>query len=178
MRAWSGLTWSQRASDSGAGCASSGVAWRASVYLCVDTLACWWRSCARSEAAFDVAAAEVKAHLDNGTPLAELMASCGLDPGPAAPAPPPPSPPSPAAPAAVRDQEVPESLVGLAAYLLWEEAGNPDGADFGVQAKALLQEALRSGVALGEVEGRMRDASRGPTAAARLGLKDVPANFR
>ena len=52
---------------------------------------------------------------------------------------------------------VPEDLVGVQAYILWEQAGKPDGADFGVRARELLEGRLRAGESLQDVERSLRE---------------------
>jgi hypothetical protein len=99
----------------------------------------------RREANYQIACEEVRAHLAYGTPLSELLQMVGLDssvlnkkqsspPPPPAQAPAKPAPPKPAAAKAVVFVEPPEKLRNVAAYILWEQAGNPDGADFGAEA--------------------------------------------
>jgi alpha-glucan,water dikinase len=58
----------------------------------------------------------------------------------------------PAAPAVA----VPEDLVGIQAYLLWEQAGKPDGADFGDKAREALRSRLASGMTLEQLEKELR----------------------
>jgi alpha-glucan,water dikinase len=94
---------------------------------------------------------------------------------PAATAPPTAQPPAqhkaakqqaPAAPqqAAV---EVPEKLVGVQAYLLWEQAGKPDGADFADRARQLLEERLRGGESLEAVEASLHTPPQAPAKQAK-----------
>ena len=71
-----------------------------------------------------------------------------------------------------------EALIGLTAYLMWEEAGSPDGTDFGEKAKALLGRATDAGVWEKEIKNRIENKSLGPTLAARLGLEEVPQGYR
>ena len=53
-----------------------------------------------------------------------------------------------AAPAAPR-VDLPQDLVNVQAYLLWEQAGQPDGADFGGQAREVLEKQVRAGASIG-----------------------------
>lgn len=40
---------------------------------------------------------------------------------------------------------VPDDVIGIQAYILWEEAGRPDGADFSQQARDQIHSQLKSG---------------------------------
>ena len=42
------------------------------------------------------------------------------------------------------------------AYLLWEQAGRPDGADFAQDARATLEAQLRAGKSLQDVEAALK----------------------
>jgi len=53
------------------------------------------------------------------------------------------------------DIELDPELVGLKAYLLWEENGRPEGGDFSQQAREVLTAAVRSGKSIKEVERAM-----------------------
>ncbi|QDZ23333.1 alpha-glucan water dikinase [Chloropicon primus] len=54
-------------------------------------------------------------------------------------------------------EEIPEHLVGVQAYILWEEAGKPDGADFGDQARREIQALVsRTGMTLDQVEEHLK----------------------
>ena len=52
---------------------------------------------------------------------------------------------------------LPEGLVGLKAYLMWEAAGKPDGADFAVKAKEFLANEVVKGKSLEQLENEMRN---------------------
>ena len=54
--------------------------------------------------------------------------------------------------------------VGVQAYLLWEQAGKPDGADFADRAKQLLEGRLRAGESVADVERSLRSAQAPPQA--------------
>lgn len=58
--------------------------------------------------------------------------------------------------------QVPEELVGVQAYLLWEKAGKPDGADFSNDARQGLEQQLRSGVSVQDLERRLRSPQPKP----------------
>jgi alpha-glucan,water dikinase len=64
--------------------------------------------------------------------------------------------PPPAAAAADAVPAVPEDLVGVKAYQLWEAAGRPDGADFAAAARAALAEVLRGGASVEELRAQMQ----------------------
>jgi len=51
---------------------------------------------------------------------------------------------------------IPEELVAVQAYLLWEKAGKPQGADFGSAARREIEAQMRSGLSLAEVDARLR----------------------
>ena len=51
---------------------------------------------------------------------------------------------------------VPDDLVGVQAYIMWEQAGKPDGADFGADARQLLEGRLRGGESLADIERSLR----------------------
>jgi alpha-glucan,water dikinase len=51
---------------------------------------------------------------------------------------------------------IPEELVAVQAYLLWEQAGKPQGADFGADARKVIERQLREGKTLQEVEAVLR----------------------
>ena len=42
--------------------------------------------------------------------------------------------------------------VNIQAYLLWEQAGRPDGADFAGDARATLEAQLRAGKSVQDIE--------------------------
>lgn len=54
------------------------------------------------------------------------------------------------------DVQLDEELVGLKAYLLWEQNGRPEGGDFSQQAREMLTEALNSGRSITQIEEEMR----------------------
>jgi len=63
-------------------------------------------------------------------------------------------------------EEIPMELVGIQAYILWENSGKPDGADFTDQAKAELAHKLRSGETLQQIEKALKEPAsveRGPS---------------
>ncbi len=49
--------------------------------------------------------------------------------------------------------------VGIQAYLLWEKAGRPDGADFANDARKTLQQQLASGMSLQQLEKSLKEPS-------------------
>ena len=49
------------------------------------------------------------------------------------------------APAAAALPAIPEDLLGVQAYILWEKAGKPDGADFSLDARRQVAHALGEG---------------------------------
>ena len=51
---------------------------------------------------------------------------------------------------------IPEDLVGLKAYLMWEAAGKPDGADFSEKARAALVDEIVQGKSMQELEAQIR----------------------
>ena len=80
------------------------------------------------------------------------------------------SEPAPAAAAAPVEAVTDEKLIGLVAYLLWEEAGSPDGADFGDAANALLAKASAMGMPEREISNRVESKSQATPVADCLGL--------
>jgi hypothetical protein len=46
---------------------------------------------------------------------------------------------------AMQVQYIPDDLIGIKAYHLWKDAGEPDRADFSGDARRLLEQELRSG---------------------------------
>lgn len=46
--------------------------------------------------------------------------------------------------------------VNIQAYLLWEKAGRPDGADFAQDARATLEAQLRSGKSVQDLEAALK----------------------
>lgn len=40
---------------------------------------------------------------------------------------------------------VPDDVIGIQAYILWEKAGRPDGADFSNQARDAIHSQLKAG---------------------------------
>ncbi|RMZ55539.1 hypothetical protein APUTEX25_000122 [Auxenochlorella protothecoides] len=134
-------------------------------YLAWERAGCPARSGAEADAEYDAGVAELVLLLRRGVGLDELWAvargqvpwaqfqaalggavsgedaAAGRAEG--APSPPAPAPPAPA---------VPEHLVGTQAYLLWEAAGKPDGADFGADARRVLREQLAAGRSVQELE--------------------------
>lgn len=52
--------------------------------------------------------------------------------------------------------------VGVQAYLLWEKAGRPDGADFSNDARQALERQLAGGVSLQDLEQGLRSAAPAP----------------
>mmetsp|Transcript_11917 Transcript_11917/g.20114 ORF Transcript_11917/g.20114 Transcript_11917/m.20114 type:complete len:1364 (+) Transcript_11917:166-4257(+) len=132
-----------------------------------------------SLAAFRQAQKDVAARLASGETLAALLKESGLDPSLAGSVPPAPAPPAPKAPARKAPavvEKVPESLRNKYAYMKWEEAGNPDGADFGAAAEEELARALARGLTLNEIEGLIDDRSKGKTGAERLNVAPASTN--
>lgn len=68
----------------------------------------------------------------------------------------PSPPPSSLSPNADIAASLPEGLVNLKAYLMWEAAGKPDGADFGVKARDSLAAEVAQGKSLEKIEEEMR----------------------
>ena len=83
-------------------------------------------------------------------------------------------PPAPAARDAPQATtlEIPEHLVGVQAYILWEEAGKPDGADFGDQARSEIQRMAQKGMTFGQIE----DLLKNPKPASRERRQKTPAH--
>lgn len=57
----------------------------------------------------------------------------------------------------LEEEAIPTELVGIQAYILWEQAGKPDGADFTDAATAELSQKLQSGMTLQEVERSLKE---------------------
>lgn len=53
--------------------------------------------------------------------------------------------------AAVVTISIPDDLIGVQAYVLWEHAGKPQGADFSGDAKRAIEEKLRNGQTLEQI---------------------------
>ena len=49
--------------------------------------------------------------------------------------------------------------VGLQAYLLWEQAGKPDGANFSDDARRQLQQQVQSGKSVQDIERALKGPS-------------------
>ena len=49
--------------------------------------------------------------------------------------------------------------VGLQAYLMWEQAGKPDGANFSDDARRQLEQQLQSGKSVQELERALKGPS-------------------
>lgn len=69
---------------------------------------------------------------------------------------------------------VPDSLVAVQAYVMWEEAGRPQGADYGAPARNLIEDKLRSGMTLAAIEEELQ-APKGPQPKREETRKAQPA---
>ncbi|GLC33353.1 hypothetical protein PLESTB_000342400 [Pleodorina starrii] len=58
---------------------------------------------------------------------------------------------------------IPDDLLGVQAYVLWEHAGKPDGADFSGEARRVITEQLQSGASLEEVARRLNYTLKEPS---------------
>lgn len=58
--------------------------------------------------------------------------------------------------AAAPVENIPEELINIKAFLLWEQAGKPDGADFGSQAREALVADLTAGKSLQDIERTLK----------------------
>ena len=58
------------------------------------------------------------------------------------------------------------------AYLLWEKAGRPDGADFAQDARATLEAQLRSGKSVQDIEAALKAPEPKVTCPSCLSYKD------
>ena len=56
--------------------------------------------------------------------------------------------------------------VGVQAYLLWERAGKPDGADFSKDARQTLERQLASGTSVQDLERSLKAPSPAPVQEA------------
>ncbi|KAK3278362.1 alpha-glucan water dikinase [Cymbomonas tetramitiformis] len=52
--------------------------------------------------------------------------------------------------------DVPEELVSIMAFVIWENSGKPDGADYSAEAKVRVENALRGGLSVAEVKKRLQ----------------------
>lgn len=52
--------------------------------------------------------------------------------------------------------------VGLQAYLMWEQAGKPDGANFSDDARRQLEQQLQSGKSVQDLEHALKGPSQQP----------------
>ena len=132
------------------------------------------RSPRDAAAAFAAAAGQVRARLGAGEGPDALRAAAASGPslaaylrgGGAAPqttqTPATPTPP----PTPVPGQPIPSDLVGTVAYLLWEAAGGPPGADFSAAARERLAARLAAGATL---DGLRREMGGGPPAEDNKG---------
>ncbi|KAK9809702.1 hypothetical protein WJX73_007079 [Symbiochloris irregularis] len=124
-------------------------------YIQWEAAGCPNRSQGDSDAAYQDAIQDLKNHLRKGTDLSELWKVARGEvkyadfvgqkgkaqtngSGPAAPP--------------RETPRLPEELVGLQAYLLWEKAGKPDGADFSNDARQALERQLASGSSVQDLE--------------------------
>ncbi|GIL92123.1 hypothetical protein Vretimale_14920 [Volvox reticuliferus] len=65
---------------------------------------------------------------------------------------------------------IPEELLGVQAYVLWERAGKPDGADFSGEARRVITELMQSGASLEDVARRLNYALKpGPSGTSSNG---------
>lgn len=72
----------------------------------------------------------------------------------------PPKPAPPAAPAA--RGPIPEDLLSVQAYVLWERAGKPNGADFSQDARKVIEEAVSQGQSYEQVAARLNYTLKTP----------------
>jgi alpha-glucan,water dikinase len=134
-------------------------------YIKWECAGCPERSQAGADEEFQKGIAELKQYLRDGVPLERLWAVARGEEayqdfvqsfgGGAAPA----KVPAKAEGAA---KEAPEELVNLQAYILWEQQGKPDGADFGPEAAALIEGRLRAGESAAEIEASLRTPAATP----------------
>ena len=76
-------------------------------------------------------------------------------------------------------QEVPEHLVGIQAYILWERAGKPDGADFGDEARREIQRMVtETGMSFPEIEEHLRNPPSEPAPAAAAAAEEEVEDTR
>ncbi|GAB4820070.1 hypothetical protein N2152v2_007116 [Parachlorella kessleri] len=61
---------------------------------------------------------------------------------------------------------LPQELINIQAYILWEQAGKPDGADFGGAAKRALEGRLRAGASVSDLEKELKAPAPAPAPAA------------
>lgn len=89
------------------------------------------------------------------------------------------APAAPAAPAPPAQMpSIPNDLISLQAYVLWERNHKPHGADFGPQARSMIEDQLREGLTLQEIESRLRNPSKAagaPPAATPAAPPPAPA---
>lgn len=52
--------------------------------------------------------------------------------------------------------------MGLQAYLMWEKAGKPDGANFSDDARRQLQQQLQAGTSVQDLEQALKSPSHQP----------------
>eukprot|EP00887_Chlorella_sp_A99_P007269 scaffold2.g7269.t1 len=86
-------------------------------------------------------------------------------PAPAAPPPPPQQQQQPP-PQQQQQQPMPQDLIGIQAYVLWEQAGKPDGADFGDAARRKLEDWARSGASWDDIRRELTTPKQAPAPAA------------
>ena len=71
--------------------------------------------------------------------------------------------------------DLPGDVVGVQAYLMWEAAGRPDGADFDGVARRALARRLRAGESLAELRAELVPGAEAPQAAAVVAPTAEPA---
>ena len=62
--------------------------------------------------------------------------------------------------------------VNIQAYLLWEQAGRPDGADFAGDARATLKAQLRTGKSIQDLESALKVPEPKVFAPSSLSMHD------
>lgn len=64
--------------------------------------------------------------------------------------------------------------VGLQAYLMWEQAGKPDGANFSDDARRQLEQQLQSGKSVQDLERALKGPSDQPQQQEQQPAQVVP----
>ena len=148
-------------------------------YIKWEMAGCPERSQADADAEFAAGVAELTHLLASGVPLDRLWRVArgeiklrqfyAEEAALASPASPASTPRTDDVASHVVEENIPQELVNVQAYVMWEQAGKPDGADFGAQAKEAIRAKLKAGATVAEVERALRetpDASPAPPPTA------------
>ncbi|GFR47292.1 hypothetical protein Agub_g8979 [Astrephomene gubernaculifera] len=83
--------------------------------------------------------------------------------------------PAPAASAAAPIPTIPDDLLGVQAYVLWERAGKPGGADFSQDARRVITEQLQRGASLEDIARGLNYTLKSPSGSPAASAAPSPA---